>query len=553
MKTFFAVLGLLLAAPSGALAATLYVSATSPSPQPGYTGWATAAQTIQDAIDAARDGDTVLVNDGVYAVGGRSVADEETGLVIMSRAAIDRAITLKSVNGPEVTVIDGVYTARGVYVGHRVVLSGFTLTRGTAEFDLGGGVWCEADGVVTNCAISGNDAEFGGGAYGGTLYNCRLTNNDALRSAGGAEGATLYNCAIAGNSASRRGGGVEECTLYNCTLTGNSGGDVAGGGAFVSTLYNCTLTGNSSEDGGGASSSTLYNCTLKNNQAFRNGGGADYSILYKCTLIGNFTDAPGGGTFGGLLYNCLMISNSASAGGGAAGGTLYNCALIGNSADFGGGGAEEATLYNCALIGNSALSYYSIDGGGVLYPYGFGGGAQGCTLYNCTLAANNAGSAGGGVVGCAVSNSIVYYNSAPTGPNYDDSTFDGPNSFDHSCTTPLPSSGVGNTAQEPGFVDFAGGNYRLLITSPCINAGINQDWMVGATDLDGNPRISWGTVDMGAYEFLLPSSGPWKNHGQYVSTVAQVADQLLARGLITKAQKDAAVSAAAHSDTGKRK
>jgi hypothetical protein len=102
-------------------------------------------------------------------------------------------------------------------------------------------------------------------------------------------------------------------------------------------------------------------------------------------------------------------------------------------------------------------------------------------------------------------------------------------------------------------VDFAGGNYRLLITSPCINAGINQDWMVAATDLDGNPRISWGTVDMGAYEFLLPSSGPWKSHGQYVSTVAQVADQLLARGLITQAQKEAAVSAAAHSDIGKRK
>ena len=47
------------------------------------------------------------------------------------------------------------------------------------------------------------------------------------------------------------------------------------------------------------------------------------------------------------------------------------------------------------------------------------------------------------------------------------------------------------------------GDYRLLPSSPCIDKGINQDWMLDATDLAGNPRILNGTVDMGAYEFSL--------------------------------------------------
>jgi len=54
-------------------------------------------------------------------------------------------------------------------------------------------------------------------------------------------------------------------------------------------------------------------------------------------------------------------------------------------------------------------------------------------------------------------------------------------------------------------VDYAGGNLRLQSDSPCINSGDNA-YVVGTTDLDGNPRIVGGTVDIGAYEYQTPTS-----------------------------------------------
>jgi hypothetical protein len=64
----------------------------------------------------------------------------------------------------------------------------------------------------------------------------------------------------------------------------------------------------------------------------------------------------------------------------------------------------------------------------------------------------------------------------------------------------LPAGGTGNITNDPVFIDLAGGNLRLQSSSPCINAG-NNGYVGTPTDLDGNPRIINGTVDMGAYEF----------------------------------------------------
>jgi hypothetical protein len=164
--------------------------------------------------------------------------------------------------------------------------------------------------------------------------------------------------------------------------------------------------------------------------------------------------------------------------------------LTANSAQFGGGahgdsGADVSTLYNCILSSNSAASQ--------------GGGAYGVTLYNCTLTGNSAVFGTGGAVESTLFNCIVYFNTGPNGANYCCGT-----TMNYCCTTPDP-GGVGNITVAPLFVDYTSGNLRLQSNSPCINSG-NNAYVVGSTDLDGNPRIAGGTVDMGAYEYQTPTS-----------------------------------------------
>jgi len=298
-----------------------YVAADGSNPVPPYTSWATAATNIQDAVDAATvAGASVLVSNGVYASGGKVIGGTTT-----NRVAVDKPLILRSVNGPEVTIIEGAQAPGGgngdgavrcVYLAYDAVLSGFTLTNGGAGVagwwgdGNGGGVWCESiTAVVSNCILTGNAAIYGGGAFGGTLNNCVLSGNsadDEWGLGGGAYGGTLNNCTLTGNSAGWCGGGHAaaflddlgyrgfEGTLNNCVLTDNSAGMV-GGGASQSTLNNCTLTANSADYGGGAEQSTLNNCIVYYNAWGNHYGGA---LNHCCTWpmpaggIGNITNAP---------------------------------------------------------------------------------------------------------------------------------------------------------------------------------------------------------------------------------------------------------------------
>lgn len=452
-----------------------YVKMGSAAPVSPYTSWATAATNIQDAISTAvRAGDLVLVSNGVYARGGRAVYGTWS-----NRVAITNAVIVKSVNGPSVTFIDGSNLMRCVYVGSNAVLSGFTLTNGAARAyggdcyreECGGGAWCEVSARVTNCALTGGSAgsAYGGGVVFGTLVNCTLEGNFA-RYGGGSSWSTLTGCTLHVNTAIDDGAGSFCGTLVNCTISSNATyemDDNDGGGVWGCTLTNCVLTDNSASYGGGSYECTMYNCTLMRNAAFHEGGASYRGTLYNCALVSNTTENGNGG--------------------GSSLGTLTRCILAGNSAFFHGGGAHADTLANCTLIGNSAGDY--------------GGGAYVGYLYNCTLVGNSADE-GGGAYGCNLFNCILYSNIAPSGTNYSVSA------LIHSCATPS-AAGEGNITNDPQFVNAALNNFHLANSSPCVDRGTNE-YVRGTTDLDGNPRIVRGIVDMGAYEFQCADGyGTW--------------------------------------------
>src|SRR5208283_2327338 len=252
-----------------ASAAVLYVDLNSTNPIPPYAGCGTSATNVQDAIDAANPGDQILVTNGVYQTGGRVVYGSLT-----NRVVIDKAVTVQSVNGPAVTVIEGYQipgtttgdsAVRCVYLTNNAALAGFTLTNGatrnTGDGNLeqsGGGAWCESTNTrLTNCVFTANVANnSGGGIASGTLFNCTLAINIAGGDGGGATGGTLNDCLITNNVAwGWNGGGASGSTLNHCTLTGN--GAVYGGGAQACTVNNCTLAANGASYGGGADSSDL--------------------------------------------------------------------------------------------------------------------------------------------------------------------------------------------------------------------------------------------------------------------------------------------------------
>jgi hypothetical protein len=134
---------------------------------------------------------------------------------------------------------------------------------------------------------------------------------------------------------------------------------------------------------------------------------------------------------------------------------------------------------------------------------------------NNTIVGNHAELWGGGLVAdlkdTVLRNCIIWGNTASGG----DSQVRSPSPPSFSCIQDWTLGDSQNIAEDPRFVDPDGpdnnpetwedNDYRLLPDSPCIDAGVNAQWMWEATDLDGNRRILFGgfslTVDMGAYEF----------------------------------------------------
>jgi hypothetical protein len=461
--------------------------------------------TIQEGIDAAVDGDEVVVCDGVYTGQGNKNLDFG-----------GKAITVRSENGPDNCVIDCEGDGRGFHFHSGettdAVLDGFTITNGDAsDYGWGGGaVLCEdlSSPTISDCAVIGNTADGGGGIYcedsSPVISNCTITGN-AAGSGGGICCAVWYeqssplisDCTISGNSAN--GGGGVYCdegspTIADCTITGNTvqGSHPGGGGIFCDS-----------------SSATISNCTIsENTTAGEHGEGAGvYCWLGDPTIT-----------------NCVITANRAeeqpSLGGGvychASDPTISNCIIAGNVAVGVTCLQASPTLINNLVTGNSSVGVSCQSQSDAL-------------LINCTFTLN--GTAG---IGCAplsnptITNCIVWWDAISV----------------HASEPVLSYSdvqggwpGEGNIDADPLFVDpdgpdddpntWADNDYHLASGSPCIDAGCN--WGVprdsadldddGDTDeitpldLDGEGRFfdDPGTedtgggcppiVDMGAYEF----------------------------------------------------
>ena len=276
-------------------------------------------RTIQDAVNAAGSGDTVLVAAGTYS--GPSNRDIDFGgksLTVMSQAGAGS--TTIDCGGYKST--DGSGNHRGFYIHSgeaNATISGFTVKNGyetlvsnIPDSGNGGGIFNSGSiaTIVANCTITGNTAD---GYGGGGIYNYRCGTT------------TLTNCAIIGNTAySNRGVG------------GNGGGiqNISG----TAMLTNCTIIGNI------ASSKPSGPSGLRNRGRHTSSSNG-----------GTNTRAPVGDTLhGGGIYNT---------GGGMI--TLTNCAIIGNTASSGGGLSgfnDMTTLTNCTVTRNTAF-----NGGGIFY------------------------------------------------------------------------------------------------------------------------------------------------------------------------------------------
>ena len=214
------------------------------------------------------------------------------------------------------------------------------------------------------------------------------------------------------------------------------------------------------------------------------------SILSGFTLTNGATQT-GGTPYGGGVYcadktslvtNCVIVGNAAySLAGGAYSGSLVNCQISGNGVlaiGASGGGCYESSLINCLLTRNYA---------------GYrGAAAEGCSLINCTVVTNIAQV--DGIDGCTLKNCISYYNFPDDGGQSGDG-----NNFTNCCFTTVLNF-VNVITNPPVFANLSGGDFHLNAASPCINTG-NNSYITNTTDLDGNPRIVGGIVDLGAYEF----------------------------------------------------
>lgn len=239
---------------------------------------------IQQAIDAAQEGDEIVVQPGHYLVNlqlnGKDVtlrSDNPADWDMVTSTVLDGS------GGGPVVSFDGSETAA-------CVISGFTITRGNGK-----NFWTGSWGAPS-------DQTYGGGLYsdyrrGGakaTLRNCIITRNitSSYYNEGGGGGiyncdGLIENCLIYNNATDAVGGGLSECDgfIRNCVIADNVS---TGGWSFLSRA-------------GGLNScdAQLINSIIWNNAALNDPQLSNSTTPSFCCIqdwtgpgVGNITDDP---------------------------------------------------------------------------------------------------------------------------------------------------------------------------------------------------------------------------------------------------------------------
>jgi hypothetical protein len=238
---------------------------------------------IQSALDAAAEGDTIIVEQGFYR------GAKNTNLNFQGKA-----ITLKSYSGSSKTIIDCANYSNIQTQNTRVfnfisgeeadsVVDGFTIRNGNISNGEGGGIYCKnSSPTFLNCSIDSCTSRKGGGFYGynskSIFKNCEFRNNYA-QDRGGALFVDIFNSNIV----------LERCVIKN-NQAGMEGGGVGIGQGNLN-FYNCILSGNISNNGAAISGNSFkaFNCTFVKNKAMYNSifTNSNYSTLTNCIVWGN--------------------------------------------------------------------------------------------------------------------------------------------------------------------------------------------------------------------------------------------------------------------------
>lgn len=436
-------------------------------------------RSIKPAVDAAVDGDVIVVEEGAYAGdGNRDMSIGDKGLTIRSVDPNDPRVVAATVIDCQGSASD-MHRLFDVLAGEatRLELEGLTITRGYGSVS-GGTIFCEgAEFRAYNCTFSNNYVVWWGSAISCrdsrvALDGCTFSNNRCVSSDRGAvfcatSDVIVEDCTFQSN----RGGGIvsfdTRLTAARCVFEDNTAGD--GGAIYASIASNPELP----------SELNLSRCTFTTNAAGNSGG-----ALYICE-------------FDALIDGSTFTANTAAQDGGAilnykAGTSLSNCVFVSNTAGGLGGGVHS--LYK--------------------------GTPQ---IVNCTFVANGAGQ-GGAIAGkgnarSVVSHSILWRNTAGRGSalylsRYDQGSVKGGAATVEYCDVEGGrDSGYaeldctltwsnGNIDVDPLFTGPAYDDYRLSPDSPCIDAG-DPCYAPSseAMDFDGYPRQFGDTVDLGPYEF----------------------------------------------------